>query len=248
MTGMTNGQSSSPGTAERFYTAVSVAEDSEGWRILLDGRTVKTPLRATLALPAEPLAQAIAREWKVQGAKVDPKSMPLTKLANTALDAVRGHETEVAADILSFAGRDLVCYRAEAPDELVAQQSAAWEPVLRWLETEFSARLIVTAGIMPVDQPPESLAPLQEALTQFDTFSISALHVMTTLTGSAALALAHAHGRLSVDECWTAAHVDEDFQIAKWGQDAEAAARRVARRAEMDAAANFLQLRNAGVC
>jgi chaperone required for assembly of F1-ATPase len=155
---------------------------------------------------------------------------------------VRGREADVAADILSFSGRDLVCYRAEAPAELVAKQSAAWEPVLLWLEAELGARLIVTAGIMPVDQPPESLAALQKALTQFDAFSISALHVMTTLTGSAALVLAHAHGRLSVDECWTAAHVDEDFQIAKWGLDAEAGARREARRAEMAAAAEFLRL------
>lgn len=243
MTGsIAKGDTSSPGAAKRFYKAVSVAGDGEGWRILLDGRAVKTPMRATLALPVEPLTQAIAREWEAQGAKIAPKTMPLTKLANTALDAVRGRETEVAANILSFAGRDLVCYRAEAPDELVARQSASWEPVLQWLEATFGARLTVTAGIMPVDQPPESLAALQNALTQFDAFSISALHVMTTLTGSAALALALAHGRLSVDECWTAAHVDEDFQIAKWGLDAEASARREARRAEMDAAAEFLQL------
>jgi chaperone required for assembly of F1-ATPase len=249
MTGsIAKGGSSSPGAAKRFYKVVSVAGDSEGWRILLDGRAVKTPKRATLALPAQPLAQAIAREWEAQGEKIDPKTMPLTKFANTALDAVRGRETEVSTDILSFASRDLVCYRAEAPDELVARQSAAWEPVLQWLDAEFGARLIVTAGIMPVDQPPESLAALQEALAQFDAFSISALHVMTTLTGSAVLALAHAHGRLSVDECWRAAHVDEDFQIAKWGPDAEAGARRDARRAEMDAAAEFLELRNAGAC
>jgi chaperone required for assembly of F1-ATPase len=250
MTCMMNGRTPFANLTKRFYKTVSVSgEEGDGWRILLDGRVVKTPLRATLALPTEALAQAIAREWEAQSDKIVPKSMPLTRLANTALDAVRGREAEVAADILSFAGRDLVCYRAEAPEELVARQNAAWQPVLQWVETyQLGSKLIVTTGIMPVDQPVEALAAMKWVFSHFDAFALSALHVMTTLTGSAVLTLALAHGQLSVDECWTAAHVDEDFQIAKWGLDAEASARREARRAEMNAAAEFLLLRNAGVC
>lgn len=239
---MTNAQPPSKDAPARFYKAVSIAETGDGWRILLDERPVKTPLRAVLALPTEPLAQAVASEWDAQGAKIAPRSMPLTKFANTALDAVRGREAEVAADIIAFAGRDLICYRAETPAELVARQQEAWNPLVRWAEEQFGAPLVVTAGVMPVDQPGESLAALHEALEAFDAFALSALHVKTTLTGSAVLALAVACERLSVAECWAAAHIDEDFQAAKWGADADAQARRTAREAEMRAAAEFLRL------
>lgn len=230
----------------RFYKAASTAPRSDelggGWFILLDGRTVKTPLRADLVLPNPALAQAIAAEWESQGEHIDPRSMPLTKLANSALDGVRGREAEVAADILQFAGRDLLCYRAESPEALIGRQKRMWDPLLTWAKEECGAPLIATSGIMPVEQPASSINALGKLVAPHDAFQLTALHTITTLTGSAILALAHAAGRISVTDCWTAAHIDEDFQIEQWGEDAEAKARRAARLAEMYAASKFLTL------
>lgn len=230
----------------RFYKAAGVAPRSDelggGWYILLDGRAVKTPLRADLVLPAKPLAQAIASEWDAQGELIDPRLMPLTKLANSTLDGVCGRLAEVAADIVKYAARDLLCYRADTPEALVERQKRAWDPLLAWAKDECGATLTATSGIMPIEQPAAAIEALGRRVATLDAFSLSAIHTITTLTGSAVLALAHAAGRISVQECWTAAHVDEDFQIEQWGEDAEAKARRAARLAEMHAAVKFFAL------
>ena len=227
---------------KRFYRAVSIDGTARAFRVLLDGKPVRTPARRELALPARLLAEAVAAEWTVQADRVDPATMPLTRLVNSALDGVAGREAEVRADIARYAASDLLCYRAEAPAELVRCQAEAWDPVLAWARAALGANLVIAQGIVPVAQPPAAGAAIERALAGLDAFALTADHVMTALTGSALLALAHAGGRLTVAEAWAAAHIDEDWQISRWGEDAEARARREKRWAEMQAASRLLAL------
>ena len=226
---------------KRFYKTASVS-DAAPYHVLLDGRAVKTPAKRPLALPTEAAARAIADEWNAQDATINPATMPLTRFANTAIDAVSETADAVAADIVAYAGRDLLCYRADTPAELSHAQAAKWDPVLHWAAKTYDARFIVVAGIMPVDQPENALDAIASALKPHDAFRLTALHVMTTLTGSALLALAHANGAIAADDAWAAAHVDEDYQTALWGFDEEAASRRAARGQEFAAASRFLTL------
>lgn len=227
---------------KRFYETVGIGRGGYGYAILLDGKPVRTPARGNLAVAGERLAQEIAREWDSQGETIDPATMPMTRRANTALDRVRGREGDVAADLVSYAATDLLCYRAESPRGLVDMQCDYWDPVLAWAENELDAPLEIQTGIAHVTQPDESLANIRECVAAFDFYALTPLHTMTTLTGSALLALAHACGQLGPDRVWAAAHVDEDWQISQWGEDAEAQARRAMRRAEFDADVRFLQL------
>ena len=181
----------------------------------------------------------VADEWERQRETIDPANMPLTRLLNSAIDGVAHTMAETRADILSYAGSDLLCYRAEEPDTLVARQAHAFDPVLRWAAESLGAHFNVTAGVTHVAQPPEALAAIGAALDAYeDPVAVAALSVMTTLTGSALLALAVARGFLSPEDAWRAAHVDEDFQAERWGADAEAVARREARWREFEAAAS----------
>jgi chaperone required for assembly of F1-ATPase len=228
---------------KRFYTEVSIREEpTGGFAILLNSRPVRTPKKLPLLVPTRPLAEAIAAEWSAQVERIDPASMPLSKLAITAIDGVAGNMLEVGADIVRFAGSDLLCYRAEAPAALAALQAEVWDPILHWVETESGARFLLAEGVMPVTQTPRALSRFGDLVAPFGTFALTCLHVMTTLTGSAFLALAAAKGRLSIEEAWAAAHIDEDWQIARWGVDVEAADRRAHRHAEMQAAGRFLEL------
>ncbi len=227
---------------KRFYKVVSVEGRDEGYGVLLDGRPVRTPRKLLLVVPTRALADAIAAEWAAQGDTIDPNSMPLSKLAITALDGVAEHKDEVAADIVKFAGSDLVCYRAEAPEGLVQLQAKAWDGVLRWVEDKIGTRFVLAEGVMPVAQSQAVLDGVAEMVEPYDAMALTGLHVMTTLLGSAVLALAHTQGLLSADEAWAAAHVDEDWQIAQWGVDVEAAARREKRLGEMRTASRFLEL------
>ena len=225
--------------ARRFYRQASVA-DAAPFQILLDGRPVKTPKKRSLCVPSRSLADAIVAEWLAQETLIDPARMPLTRFANTAIDAVADALDAVAADIVAYAGSDLLCYRAEAPEELRALQAAHWDPIIAWADTALGARLTVVTGVVHVQQPEAALAAVAAALKPHEAFRLTGLHVLTTLTGSALLALALARGHLRADAAWKAAHVDEDYQISLWGEDAEAAARRRHRRAEFDAANRFL--------
>jgi chaperone required for assembly of F1-ATPase len=228
---------------KRFYKSAGVVEHGPGdHRVQLDGRALRTPAKAALAVPSAALAQAIAAEWEAQGEHIDPSSMPLTRLANSAIDGVAQREAEVRADIARYAASDLLCYRAEAPDDLQQRQAAAWDPVLRWVDEQLGARFATCTGLMPVEQPDAAKAAVAQALEAYDGFALAALHVMTTLTGSVLLALAHAQGRLTAEEAWAAAHVDEDWQISKWGEDTEAQARRARRWSDMQAASRMLGL------
>ena len=217
----------------------------EGGRaaLLLDGKPVRTPGKAPLSVPAHGLGQAIADEWRAQGDHIDPRTMPLTKLANTAIDGIEGRSEAVVDDIMAHAKSDLLCYRASGPEGLVAAQGQHWDPLIAWAKDGLHAPLTLAQGIVHVAQADGSMAAIRNEIEGFDAFGLAALHVMTTLTGSALLALAVALKRLSPEEAWAAAHVDEDWQAGQWGEDAEAKARRdePARR-DFDAASRMLEL------
>lgn len=249
MTSDINGGREEPGGGQgqrrlpkRFYKTVSIGPDSGGFRPLLDGKPVRTPAKNDLLLPSHALAEEIAAEWEAQRVHIDPARMPLTKLANSAIDGVIGREAEVRADIVKYAGSDLIYYRAEGPAELVRSQMHAWDPILAWARETLGASFVVARGIMPVVQKSDAIASVERALGGNDVFRLAALHVMTTLMGSVLLALAHAQGALSAEQAWAAAHVDEDWQITQWGEDAEAKARRDRRWLEMQTASRFLGL------
>lgn len=227
---------------KRVYDSAKVQRAEEGFAVLLDAKPVRTPAGATLVLPTQALAQAVAAEWRKQGDKIDPTTMPMTQHANTALDGVRGREDKVVKDIVAYARSDLLCYRADSPQGLVAMQKRRWDPVLAWAEQDLGALFKVQAGISHMSQPAQSLDRIRNVVADYDFFSLTPLHVITTLTGSALLALANACGYLGANDIWAAAHVDEDWQISQWGEDAEATARRAARKAEFDAASRFLGL------
>lgn len=226
---------------DRFYRHVSTQERDAAFVVLLDDRPVRTPGKQVLALPSAALADLVAAEWAAQVEKIDPKTMPLTRLLNTALERVRGQEVAVAQDIVKFASSDLLCYRAETPTGLLERQEAAWDPVLDWAATTIGARFEVAGGIIHVQQSETALAGVAARLERYDALALSAMHQLTALSGSALLALAVALEHLSVDQAWAAAHIDEDWQIAHWGEDSEAKARRVTRRQDFDAAWAVLQ-------
>lgn len=227
---------------KRFYKAVGITGESGGFGIALDGRTVRTPARAPLIVPSRGLAEAIAGEWEAQGEHIVPASMVLTKLANTAIDRVAGRDQAVAADIVAFAGCDLLCYRADAPERLAARQGGAWDPVLTWAARRLGSHFVCVMGIVHHPQPKPALDALARELEPQSPLRLAALHTITTLTGSAILALALMDGAIPPDEAWAAAHVDEDWQIEQWGADEEAESRRAARRAEFDCAVRLLEL------
>jgi chaperone required for assembly of F1-ATPase len=214
-----------PALPRRFYTEAGFSKDADGLRLTLDGRPANTPARNPLQLPSRALAERVAAEWAAQDAVIDPARMPLTRLANTAIDGVTPRMAAVAADLCAYAGTDLVAYRAGDPDRLVAAQAAAWDPILAWARDEFGARVILSEGVMHVAQPADTIQALSAAVTGVtDPFQLTGLHTLTTLTGSLLIALAVLRGRLTPAEAWAAAHVDETFQDAVWGRDAEAAA------------------------
>jgi chaperone required for assembly of F1-ATPase len=232
-------QSSLP---KRFYESVSVFAQEAGFAVHLDGKPVRTPGKALLALPTEASAQLVAAEFAAQVKVIDPTTMPVLRLVNTALDGVAADPQAVLEDILRFAASDMLCYRADAPPGLVERQNEHWDPVLDWVQVAFSARFNLAEGVVHVEQPRESIAILGAHLARnADPLRLAALHVMTSLTGSALLALALDSEELDVDRAWQAAHVDEDWQIEHWGQDAEATARRAQRKRDFTAAAALLR-------
>jgi chaperone required for assembly of F1-ATPase len=232
-----------PSLHKRFYERAHVVETDagDGAQILLDGKPVKTPARQALAAPTRQLADAIAAEWDAQKDVIDPASMPLTRLANAAIDAVCNVPAPVAEEIAKYLGTDLLCYRADAPSGLVEKQSSAWDPVLVWAREKFGARFVLAQGVMHVTQPGETIAAVRAA-TPADPWRLAALSSITTLTGSALLALALAHDAIDADTAWAAAHVDEDWQTSQWGKDDLALERRAFREAEFRAAVMVLKL------
>ena len=229
-----------PQLPKRFYAEASAKPHEAGFAVFLDGRLARTPGRHPLAAPRRLLAEALAAEWAAQGERIDPATMPLTRLANAAIDRVAGEMAAVAADIVKYAASDLVCYRAAEPQSLADRQEEIWSPLLAWAKDALGARFALAAGIMPVAQDAATLAAIGRAVAPFDAFRLTALHATTTLTGSAVIALAVARGRLSAEEAWRAAHVDEDWQMSQWGADETAMASRALRWRDMQAAALIL--------
>lgn len=232
-------QAMRPPLRRRFYRDVSVAADLDGHAIQLDGRRVRTPARRLLAAPTAGLAECIAAEWAAVGETIDPARMPLTRLANSIIDGVADAREAVFEDVLNYLGSDLVFYRAGQPQGLVAAQSRAWDPILAWAREALGAQFVLAEGVIFVAQPARALAAAKAAIPG-DPWRLGAVHAATTLTGSALLALALLRGRLSAEEAWAAANVDEDWNMDQWGRDALALERRAFRWAEMQAAAAVL--------
>ncbi len=227
---------------KRFYKDVSVAEQGGQFVVLLDGKPVKTPARKDLAFPTHASAQLVAKEFSDQETEINPTNMPFTRLANTAIDGVANEVDAVQEDIKRFCGNDLICYRADAPDKLVLRQTDAWDKYLNWIRDKYRVRLKMTEGVMHVEQPTESLDAFGKALSRYsDAFSLSCLHAMTTLLGSAVMAFAVGDNKYDAQQVWNDAHVDEDWSIENWGTDDEAMLRRANRWIEMNAAATFLK-------
>ena len=228
-----------PTLRRRFYRDATAAEGEGGFAVLLDGRPVRTPARRSLAAPTRTLAEAITAEWEAQRDVVDPARMPLTRLANTIVDGVATSVEAVAADVVKYLGSDLLFYRADRPERLVARQAQHWDPLVAWARTELGARFVLAEGVMHVSQPALALTAAAAHVPR-DPWRLGAVHSVTTLTGSALIALALAASRLSLEEAWTAAHVDEDWNMEQWGRDELALARRDFQFAEMKAAATVL--------
>jgi chaperone required for assembly of F1-ATPase len=224
----------------RFYKEVRVADAADGFHILLDGKTVKTPGRETLCLPTRALAEAIAGEWRAQGKEIVPVAMPMLRLANTVQDGVAHTREEVIAAILRFGEHELLCYRAVEPPALAARQDEAWAPMLDWAGSRYGVRLLTGAGVAHIVQPPEALARLREAVAACDNYALAALHVMASITGSLVLGLALIEGALHPAQAFQMSRIDEDHQAGLWGEDAEAAVRARSLAREMDVAAAFL--------
>jgi len=229
-----------PQLRKRFYQRAHVDERAP-FAILLDSRAVKTPAGKALALPSRALGEAVAAEWNAQGERIDPAAMPLTRLANTIIDGVVTTPAPVADEIAKYLGSDLVCYRAGSPDGLVALQAQHWDPLLGFARDRLGARFVLAEGVVHVAQPDHAVTAARAAIPS-DPWRLGAVNVITTLTGSALIALAVAHGHLTVDAAWAAAHVDEDWNMSLWGRDEIALDRRAKRFAEMQAAATVLRL------
>ena len=228
---------------KRFYKAASVRHDVENgnFAVELDGKQVRTPGRALLALPTEAAARLVAAEFDAQTVEINPFDMPVLRIANTAIDGVSTDTQAVLEDILRYSSTDLVCYRADGPENLVERQSEAWDPIVDWARASLGARLVLAEGVIHVDQPREAIAAIGIHLKMRDEpFRLSALHVMTSLTGSALIALAVDFGEISPEEAWAAAHVDENWNIAQWGEDAEATRMRAAKKRDMLAATSLI--------
>lgn len=224
---------------KRFYKAATVGPDRS---ILLDGRPVKTPGRAALALPTEALALAVADEWAAQGDRIEPRAMPMTGLANAAVDRIAPDPAAFARGLAVYGESDLLYYRAEGPAALAARQSERWDPILAWARQRYDAAFEVTAALVHVKQPEETIARLGAAVTARDPFRLAGLSPLVTVSGSLLVALALAEGTLGPDEAWAAAALDDLWQMERWGEDAEAAAALAARRRDFAAGARFLAL------
>jgi chaperone required for assembly of F1-ATPase len=225
---------------KRFYARTGIAEAEGGFAITLDGKPIRTPSGRIVTVPIRALADKVAVEWEAQQEVIDPLTMPLTRFANSVVESVVDRAGLVRDDIAKYLRSDLLFYRASHPEALVEREARHWDGVLYWVADTFGAHFILAEGISPVHQPEQAVEAARAALP-LEPWSIAAMHVVTTLTGSALLALALMHGRLDPDQVWAAAHVDEDWNAEQWGEDEESAARRAARSIDFRAAAEILR-------
>jgi chaperone required for assembly of F1-ATPase len=227
---------------KRFYRRAAIDPVAGGFAVTLDGKPMRTPAKAAFVVESRALAEAVAAEWQAQGDRVEPDTMPLTRLASTAIDLVAPRHAEVVAMIAKYAATDLVCYRADGPPELVARQDRTWQPLVDWVRERHGAPLEVATGIMPCAQPAASLAALAACVAARDHWALAALNLATAACGSLVVALALAEGMLDAEAAFEAAELDASFEIERWGEDAEQTHRRRTLKADIEAAARFLAL------
>lgn len=228
--------------ARRFWKAASVRQTAGGWEILLDDKPLRTPGKQALIVPTQALAEAIAAEWEAQADIIDPRAMPLTRAANSAIERVTPQFEAVADMLAEYGGTDLLCYRAEEPEALVRTQAEGWDPLVDWAATALSAPLAITHGVLPVAQPRAALLKLRAEVGSLDSFALTALHDLVTLPGSLILGLAVLQGRLDADQAHALARIDEEFQADRWGRDEDADAAAAGRLQAMRDAKRFWRL------
>jgi chaperone required for assembly of F1-ATPase len=231
-----------PALRRRFYRNAAIASTADGHGVVLDGKPIHTPARRVLTAPTPAIAEAIAAEWEAQSELIDPATMPLTRLANSIIDGVAGAEGPVAAEIEKYLASDLLFYRAATPLKLRDRQAEQWDPILAWARDAFGADFNLGEGVVHVAQPEAALKAASAAIPT-DPWQLGAVHVVTTLTGSALIALALWRGRLTSEAAWQAVHVDEDWNMEQWGKDEMALERRAFHFAELQAAATILSNR-----
>jgi len=229
---------------KRFWKDVSVEPEGERRAIRLDGRPIRTPARAVLEVPTEALADAIAEEWRAVGERIDPRAMPLTGLANAAIDRVATAREAFAKGLANYAEADLACYRSEGPSALVERQEREWDKLLGWARRRFDVDFVTTSGLMHVAQPPATVEQLSHAVALFDPFRLAGLSPLATIGGSLIAALAVLEKAMTPEEAWDAVSIDDRWQIEQWGADPEAEAALENRRLDFLAAARFLDLLN----
>jgi len=227
---------------KRIYKLVTVAPATGGYAVLLDAKPVRSGGKQPLTLPGIAMAEAIAAEWSAQGGDVDPGTMPLTRLANTAIDTVADRHEAVVDEIVNYAETDLVCYRVTGPEVLYARQAEIWDPLVAWIGETHGAEMVVTTGLLPVAQPVAARASIRKSVMLFDAFSLTALHTATGALGSVIIALAMADRLITAMQACEASLIEETYQSEKWGEDAEAEARRTNLAADLAAANYFLDL------
>ncbi|MFY8094488.1 MAG: ATP12 family chaperone protein [Niveispirillum sp.] len=227
---------------KRFYKQVETVAADGGFTLTLDGKPVRTPAKLPLVVPTRALAEAMAAEWAAQGEEVKPSTMPLTQLASTSIDGVRGRLDAVAEASAVYGESELVCYRADEPDELVQRQATLWNPLLDWAARRHDAHLLVTSGILHKPQPAGALKALRAAVDQLDEWHLTALQNTIGITGSMLVSLALVDRHLTAEQAFDLAQLDETFQIEKWGEDWEAADRRAIQRADLAHTVRFLDL------
>lgn len=231
-----------PAAVKRFYGEVRVEPAEGGFEIKLDNKPVRTPGRVPLVLPTRPLADSVATEWDVQGDKIDPRAMPLTGFANAAIDRIGPARQSFVEALAVYGETDLLCYRAESPQRLVRRQSEVWDPLLAWARGRYDIDFEVVCGLMHREQPAATVERLAKAVASRDDFALAALSSLVTIAGSLIVALALAEGAIDLSTAWSAAMLDETWQAENWGEDAEAAKVRAARRKDFEAAYRFLRL------
>ena len=229
-------------TAKRFWTDATVEQVEGGFTVRLDGRAVKTPLKAALTLPSRAMADAIAQEWQAQQGQIKPETMPMTRYANSALDKVIPQFDTVVEIVAAYGETDLLCYRATGPDSLIARQITHWNPLLEWAKSDLNAALTATPGVIYIPQNPAALAVLRHKITALSPFQLAAFHDLVAITGSLVLALAIVAGHLPPEQAWQISRIDENWQIEQWGIDDEAAALAASKQAALIEAARFLTL------
>lgn len=227
---------------KRFWKDVTVAPEGDGHGIRLDGKPVRTPGRVALALPSPALADGVAGEWRAVGETLDPRAMPLTGLANAAIDRIGPARATFAAGLAAYGESDLLCYRADEPEPLVARQAAAWDPLLDWARGRYDIHFETVTGVIHRPQPPATIARLGEAVAALDAWQLAGLSPLVTVSGSLVIGLALLEGAIEGDGAWAAAHVDEDWQAEQWGEDSLAVEARATRRKDFDAGVRFLAL------